>query len=283
VARERERPTQEAPLSPLLTATQTQWPGLRGAWNIEQRDTQISTKPYRFVLLRLGLGNGGIATGVVAFASRHHHTETEMIGGVAGWAGYAIAAEVARLGGFPLVGNVPEHFRVDRRPVTGRAQRRIAPAQVPSIGLADILRVGDIVDLGDGRTPTERAAATLEFFLGQETYTLLEHQGFLDVPSVRYASEQRVYRLRRDPHKQRERRVRVYQNGVYSKDFCIIRNQDVPADDWWLTVWLGLLSDEDATLSVVQQHNVFAPFSDGHERETIPAIWTPRPAAASVA
>jgi hypothetical protein len=107
-----------------------------------------------------------------------------------------------------------------------------------------------------------RAENTLRLFLGDDTYALLERQGFLDVSSVRYASEQRVYRLRRDPAKQRERRVRVY--------------QDVPADDWWLTVWLGLLSDEDATLSVVQRHNVFPPFSDGNERETIPAVWRPR-------
>src|SRR5205085_2893436 len=134
--------------SPLLSATQTQWPGLRGTWRIEQADTLIRNNPYNVVLLRLDLGNGGTATGVVAFAGRHHHTEREMIGGVAGWAGYAVAAEVARLGGFPLVGQPPDHFRIDRRPATGRAQRRIAPAQVPSIGLADILRVGDIVDQG---------------------------------------------------------------------------------------------------------------------------------------
>src|SRR5207248_11673557 len=84
--------------SPLLSATQTQWPGLRGDWQLQQADTRINTHPYHVVLLRLALGNGGVATGTVAFATRHHHTEAEMIGGVAGWAGYAIAAEVARLG-----------------------------------------------------------------------------------------------------------------------------------------------------------------------------------------
>src|SRR5579884_2089983 len=81
--------------SPLLSATQQQWPGLLGTWQIEEADTRINTHPYRVVLLRLAPGNGGTATGVVAFAERHRHTEREMIAGVAGWAGYALAAEVA--------------------------------------------------------------------------------------------------------------------------------------------------------------------------------------------
>ena len=54
--------------SQLLVATQEQWPGLRGYWSIEERDANIGTKSYHFVLLRLELGNGGTATGVVAFA-----------------------------------------------------------------------------------------------------------------------------------------------------------------------------------------------------------------------
>ncbi len=40
---------------------------------------------------------------------------------------------------------------------------------------------------------------------------------------------------------------------------------------------LGLMSDEDVTLAVVNPHyNVFSPYSDGQERETIPAVWHPR-------
>src|SRR5690242_15353784 len=58
---------------PLLVSVQEQWPGLRGAWSIEERDANIGQKPYHFVLLRLVLGNGGTATGVVAFANAHQH------------------------------------------------------------------------------------------------------------------------------------------------------------------------------------------------------------------
>lgn len=262
--------------SPLLAATKQQWPGLRGNWRIEQTDTTIRTNPYHVVLLNLALGNGGNATGVVAFANQHRHSETEMIAGVAGWAGYSIAAEVARLGGLPLVGQPPEHFRIDPRPTTGRRQQPIP--SVSAIGLADILRVGDIIQ--PGREPHVVAEQTLKFFLGQETYELLNRQGFLDVSSVRFADEQRVYRLRRDPAKRRERRVRVHQRQNYWRDFCIVRERydSVPEADHFLTVFLGLLSDEESTLSVVQGHNIFNPYSDGTERETISAVWHPRTA-----
>src|SRR6185312_6021300 len=149
------------------------------------------------------------------------------------------------------------------------------------IGLSDILRVGDQIDLGDGYTPKQRAENTLRLFLGEELYARLDHQYFLDVSSVRYASERRVYRVRRDPAKQQDRRVRVFANGQYINDFCIVRGQDVPEADHWLTVFLGLISDEEHTLSVVQTSNVFAPHSDDYyqrEEETVPAIWQPRAA-----
>jgi hypothetical protein len=193
-----------------------------------------------------------------------------MVAGVAGWAGYAIAADVARSAGFPLAGQPPEHFKVVRRAgaaATGRAQR---------LGLSDILRVGDQVNLGDGYTPVQRAENTLHLFLGEELYARLERFHFLDVSSVRYAAERRVYRVRRDPAKQRDRRVRVFAHGLYVSDFCIVRGQDVPEGDHWLTIFLSLLSDEEQTLSVVQHYNVFEPHSDDYyerEEETIPAIW----------
>src|SRR6266702_4619078 len=200
-----DRAAAPSAVSPLITATQQQWPGLQGVWSIEERTAPIKENPFRFVLLRLDLGNGGTATGTVAFAERHHHSQAHIEAWVAGWAGYAIAAEVARLGGFPLAGQPPEHF--------------------------------------------------------------------LDVPSVHYAAAQRVYRLRRDSAKAHERRVRVFERGQYSKDFCIVRGQDVPEADWWLGLFLGLMSDEQSTLSVVGRHNVFSPFSDGEERETVPPVW----------
>jgi hypothetical protein len=153
---------------------------------------------------------------------------------------------------------------------------------VPRFGLRDILQVGDQTDLGDGLQPTQRAENTLRMFLGEQLYQQLETRHFLDVSSVRYAAQQRVYRVRRDPLKRDDRRVRVFELGSYINDFCIIRAQEVPEADHWLTVWLGLLSDERATLSVVQRYNVFGQYSDVRlpvvplERETVPAIWQPR-------
>ena len=252
----------------LIQATRQQWPGLNGMWSIEQRDSTFDHKPYCFVLLRLVTGNGTFATGVVAFARRFHPTQETMIAGVAGWAGYAIAAEVARSAGYPMAGQPPEHFKV-RRTAGSRTGRG-------GIGLADILRVGDQIDLGDGLTPEQRAENTLRLFLGEELYGQLERQHFLDVSSVRYAYEQRVYRLRRDPARSRERRVRVFKRSRYVNDYCIVRGQHVPEADHWLTVFLSLISDEEQALSVVQSYNIFPPHSDDYyerEEETIPAIW----------
>jgi hypothetical protein len=253
----------------LIQSTQQQWPGLGGRWSIEQRTAQIDGVPYQFVLLGLVTGNGTTATGTVAFTRRFHPTQESMIAGVAGWAGYAIAAEVARTAGYALAGQPPQHFIVTRRTGTRRP------------GLSDILRVGDQIDLGDHYTPAQRAENTLRLFLGTELYARLERLHFLDVSSALYASEQRVYRVRRDPHKQHERRVRVFARGRYVNDFCIVRGQDVPEADHWLTVFLQLISNEAEALSVVAEYNVFPPHSDDHyarEEETIPAIWQPRAA-----
>jgi len=259
--------------SPLIAAVQEQWPGLGGAWEIEERRSRVGAHPYRFILVRLFPGNGGEPiTGVVAFAETHRPTVAHIASRVAGWAGYAIAAEVARRGGFSLAGEIPEHFRVAPRSASTRPR---GPQQgLPRIGLSDILRVGDRVDQGDGLRPTERAENTLRLFLGETLYSQLERQQFLDVSSQQYP--QRVYRLRRDPNHVRERRVRVFERGRYTHDYCIVRGQDVPEADHFLTVLLGLLSDEERTLAVVRAHNIFGPNSDGPEQEHTPAVWAAR-------
>jgi hypothetical protein len=250
----------------LIQATRQQWPGLGGRWGIEQRTHTFDNAPYSFVLLRLATGNGTHATGLVAFAQRYHPTQESMVAGTAGWAGYAIAAEVARQAGYPMAGQPPDHFKVTRG--TGTRTR--------CLGLGDILRVGDQIDLGDGYTPTQRAENTLRLFLGETLYTQLEHRHFLDISSIRYADRQRVYRLRRDPHKSYERRIRIFEYGEYINDYCVVRSQDVPEGDHFLTVFLGLLSDEQTTLSVVGRGNIFPPHSDGREQEVIPVAWQPR-------
>lgn len=39
------------------------------------------------------------------------------------------------------------------------------------------------------------------------------------------------------------------------------------------------IADERRILSVVQRGNIFGPNSDGHERETVPAVWQARTTA----
>lgn len=70
--------------------------------------------------------------------------------------------------------------------------------------------------------------------------------------------------------------MRVFEHARYVHDYCIVRGQDVPEADHWLTVFLGLISDEREVLRVVQHHHVFPPYSDGYEEETASAVWIPR-------
>lgn len=143
----------------------------------------------------------------------------------------------------------------------------------PGTSTREILAIGDQRDLGDGLTPTQRAENTLRLFLGAQ-HALLERQGFLDVSSGLYPG--RVYRLRRDPLHRYERRVRVFEQGSYVRDLCIVRAQSVPEADQFMSVFFGLIADEQRVLTVVQRGNIFGAHSDGHERETVPAVWLPR-------
>jgi hypothetical protein len=71
--------------------------------------------------------------------------------------------------------------------------------------------------------------------------------------------------------------VRVFERGHYRRDLCIVRlDRQIPVQDAFLTIFLGLLSDEREVLRVVGQHNIFEPYSDSNERETVPAIWSAR-------
>jgi hypothetical protein len=260
------RQAQPQDMDSLVEVTQQQWPGLAGQWSIEERKARIGTDNYQFVLLRLRTHTGYDATGVVAFAQRHATPLRDRQAAVAGWAGYAIAAEIARQAGFPLVGQPPEHFRVQASPAD---RRRAGDSR---IGIRDILRVGDTVDLGDGLQPHERAENTLRLFLG-DLYLQLERDGYLDVSSQLYPESQRVYRLRRDPQKRSDRRLRVFEHGSYVRDYCVVRAAHVPEADHYLTVFLRLLSDEQGILSVIKSYNIFSPYSDNNVRETRPAVW----------
>jgi hypothetical protein len=273
---------------PLVAATQQQWRGLGGVWGIEQRSALIGNEDYELVLLSLRPGNGGLATGLVAFSHRHHDRRdyASMVPGIALWGGYSLASQVAHLHGFTSVAPPTVHFKVPGRDGQGRrdgTRTQGAQQQVPfasRVGLADILRVGDHADLGDGLTPEVRAEHTLRLFLGETLYAQLDRDGYLDVSSVRFAESQRVYRLRRDPHRASERRVRIFEFGRHIHDYCIVRGQvGIPEADHFLTVFLGLLSDEQELLRVVTGSNIFGPDSESIGPERAPAIWKARPAA----
>ena len=261
---------------PYIGATRTRWAPLRdfvpeGGWGIQEARITVSDAPYHLVLLQATGTTGSVATAAIAFASCHPATLGSRAAPVAGWGGYAIAASFCRQAGLPLVGEPPLHV-VDDLPDRPAARR---PAHQPGVSTREILAIGDQRDLGDGLTPAQRAENTLRLFLGPQ-HTLLERQGFLDVSSGLHPG--RVYRLRRDPQRRYERRVRVFEQGRYTNDYCIVRAQSVPEADHFMSVYFGLIADERRILSVVQRGNIFSPHSDGQEREHVPVVWQARAA-----
>lgn len=259
---------------PYVGATRTRWAPLRefvpeGGWGIQEARITVSHEPYHLVLLQATGTTGATATAAVAFANCHPATLGSRAAPVGDWGGYTLAASFCRQAGVPLAGEPPLHFaeELPSRSTT----RRLTPQSGTST--REILAIGDQRDLGDGLAPAQRAENTLRLFLGPQ-HALLERQGFLDVSSGLYPG--RVYRLRRDPQHRYERRVRVFENSRYINDFCIVRAQSVPEADQFMSVYFGLIADERRILSVVQRGNIFAPNSDGHEHETVPAVWQPR-------
>lgn len=269
------RPVSGPPLSvDTIRAMQPLLQGIQGQWRIEECAAPLARADYRFALLEVITPDGPQASAFVALAQRHGPHLQDVSAAVAAWAGWAVAAEIARIGGFGQVGAPPDHFyrfrSAGRRAEAGDAQR---------IGVRDLLAIGNQTDLGDGLRPQQRAEHTLRLFLGP-LYADLQRQGFLDVPSRAHYG--RVYRLRLDPERRYDRRVRVFENSRYVRDLCIVRQDRMtPVQDGFLTVFMGLLSDEQHVLRVVGQHNIFAPNSDGPEIEVVPAVWTPRAASAA--
>jgi len=244
-------------------------PSAEDGWGIQEARITVRDEPYHLVLLEATSTTGTTATAAIAFAACHPATLGARAAPVAGWGGYTIAASFCRQAGVPLMGEPPLHFA---EALPGRSAPRRAPLQ-PGTSTRAILAIGDQRDLRDGLTPMQRAENTLRLFLGPQ-HALLERQGFLDVSSG--LTPGRVYRLRRDPLHRYERRVRVFESGRYTADYCIVRAQSVPEADHILTLYFGLIADERRILSVVQRGNMFSPHSDGHERETVPAVWLPR-------
>src|SRR5262249_8306942 len=156
-------------------------------------------------------------------ADHHRLSDQERLGEVAVRAGYCLALELAHRRGIRLDVRPPSHYTAHGThaataataataaipPATRGRRRTHLPEQrtaveLPAIGLDRILRVAGTPAAGD--TPLERAEGTLRLMLGDQIYQDLMQQGYLDVPSVRYADRGRVYRLRRDPARTEDKR-----------------------------------------------------------------------------
>lgn len=264
--------------SPIIVAMQPLLQGLAPTWTITEALTPIRDVTYRVTLVEHG-DSADAPSAFVATNRQHAQTLQDISAATAAWAGWAIAAEVARRNGWNDLGAPPSHhYRFGQgRSASTRTTAARGGTSAPRVGVFDLLQIGQREDLGDGLRPADRAEACLRMFLGPR-YDQLARQGFLDVASRDYP--QRVYRVRIDPERRVDRRVRVFEGGRYSQDFCIVRQDRMqPVADGWLTVFLGLLADESRVLRVVSRHNIFDPHSDSHERETVPAVWTPRQAA----
>ena len=99
------------------------------------------------------------------------------------------------------------------------------------------------------------------------------------MPSTRFADRQRVYRLRRDKSRASyPRRIRVFEQGTYVNDYCVVPREAVPEADHLLTVFLQLMTDEVTVLRVVRDYNIFPPYSDSRDRETVAPLWRERAA-----
>lgn len=247
--------------------------GIEGQWRIEECRAPIANSDYRFSLLEVRTDHGDVASAFVASAEQHHAITQDITAALAAWAGWAIAAEIARQGGYHDIGQPPDHHYRHVRPndAGGTSTRAVSSSRNQRFGIYDLLDLANQTDLGDGLQPTQRAEQTLALFLGPQ-YQQIQRQHFLDVSSRQYPG--RVYRLRLDPDRRADRRVRVFENGSYSKDFCIVRQDRlVPVQDAFLTIFMGLLSNENNVLRVVGEYNKFEPYSDSHERELVPAIW----------
>lgn len=259
-----------------VVAIGEQFPGFQGHWQVQEQAGRIAREVYRAVRMRFTSGNGDRVVATLAFAGRHHLSDAAIRGEIAIRAGYTIALELAHRRGIALDMRPPSHYKT-----ASLAARRTARSDhgLPAIEMDRILRIAGTPAAGS--TPAERAEGTLRLMLGDTLYTQLLGEGFLDVPSSSFADVHRVYRLRRDPARVSDKRVRVFEEVdgrmAYVKDFCIVRrNGSVPEADHFLTRWLGLLSDERRILEVVGLHNIFAPHSDDYgrriEESTLP-VW----------
>ncbi|HMP42410.1 MAG TPA: hypothetical protein PKA05_18675 [Roseiflexaceae bacterium] len=262
---------------------------LGGRWILRERLRPISgtrrgqpvQEEYHWTTLALQNDAGELISGTVALPVRGMPDAAAQKQQTAAWAGWMIAAAIAHQHHLN-VGLPPAHFVA---PHTTR-MRRIPP------GIGNLTAAAGQADLGDGLTPVQRAELLLQMFLGDH-YSMLQRQGYLDVSSMRPNDalqtirrliggvgglfrptawrlpdrcSELVYRVRIDPQRHHDRRVRVFVDRRYLLDLCIVRHgytgSGVPPADAFLSIFLGLMSDEFHILQVVGAGNIFGPRSD---------------------
>jgi hypothetical protein len=258
------------------------------AVRVEEYEAPIAGAPYRFSFLELGL-EAGDARAFVATNTRHALSPQDTAMALAAWAGWAVCRELAQRAGFD-VGPPPQNFFRLRRSGRRRAAD-LGDDGTAGLGIVDLLEVGQR-DLRDGRSKGERAEAMLRTFLGP-LYTQLTTPGlgFIDVSSKQQRG--RVYRLRLDPRRRDDRRIRVFVDGRYHQntsdrrngyDLCVVRSweaRSIPVQDAFLSNFLELCADEQLLWRRLSSSNILCTYSDfRNERESVPAVWqAPRLAA----
>lgn len=224
--------------------------------------------------------------GCVALNAVFDPTWQDVAAQLAKWAGYGIAQDIARAQGFDHMGLPPTgHFRLDvelarqeqEQRDLAEARRAAAYAAYRADPEPSIFDIANVIDLGDGRTPLERAEEQLQTFLGP-LYPDLQRNGFLDISSRAFAGDQRVYRVVIDHHRRIDRRVLLFEHGKHVSNLCIVRqNREVPVQDGFLSIYMGLLVNEHHVLRRLSRYNHFPPTHEQNPAHKLPAIWKSRP------
>ncbi len=279
---------------------------------------RLEPDPYHWFLLSVKLADLTQATGIVALPADEVPQDPRILNQtIAAWCGYQIAADVLlRAGQQP--GVPPTYYRDEgrhgkraRKVQDGLRDAPKAPRQTdaPKYGIGDLMVAMHDADQGDGMTPAQRAEDLLRLMLGGQ-YAQVDpdrtpYQGYLDAPSkhpqqtldylwqldrsgtgrrslsgygVPKTCRELVFRVRVDKGRKYDRRVRVWIDGQYRLDLCIVREgyigSKVPVADGFLSRYLGFLANELNVLGVIGGYNLFPRFSDegtyGHDPEGPP-------------
>lgn len=180
----------------------------------------------------------------------------------------------------------------------GEAPKPPRPDGAPKYGIGDLMIAMNDTDQGDGLVPAQRAEDLLRVLLGGSYANVdpkaAQYRGYLDVPSRAPQAEldflwqldnhpqtgsrrlgglgvprqcrSLIYRVRVDKDRKYDRRVRVWIDGNYRIDLCIVRegytNSKVPVADGFISRYMGFLANPITMLKVMGGYNIFGPRSD---------------------